>query len=188
MKDDIERLQVRVNKAFALRQKCMQDMMKYTSENDSLYIKKINALNEKYYLLNEKLDYLKSEFIASDNEIEIKRFGNNVCNRYNIYIKGKGLKVGYIDYRGYHNSIVLGDIGYVIDYRYRGNNYAYKALCLLSNYLYENNIPDFYISVFHDNIPSIKTIRKYGGGMIIKKDNMITTYQCETREKERVFK
>ena len=188
MKDDIERLQARVDKAFAARQKCIRDIMKSVGKKNSLYRKKFNILNEKYWLLQEKLDYLQSEFIASDDKIEIKRIDSEICNKYDIYLKEKGLKVGYIDYRGYHDSIISGDIGYVIDYRYRGNNYAYNALCLLSNYLYEKNVPDFYISVFHDNRPSIKAIHKYGGGMIIKKDNMITTYQCETREKERVFK
>ena len=188
MKDDIERLKLRVSKAFIERQKCMQFLMRSAGNENLVYRKKFNILNEKYWILQEKLDYFESEFIAADDEIEIKRLGNELCNMYNIYLKKNKLKVGHIDYRGYHDSVISGDVGYVIDYRYRGNNYAYKALCLFSNYLYDNNIPDFYISVFHDNIPSIKTIHKYGGGMIIKEDDKITTYECETRKKENKYK
>ena len=183
MLDEIERLKKRVYKAFAVRQECLKILAQCTGAKRELYRKKFQILNEKYWVLQEKLDYLDSELIASDNEIEIRKNSHNIDSMYGIYLKNTGLKVGHIDYRGYHDSLISGDIGYVIDNKYNGHNYAYKALCLLSSYLHENNISDFYISAFKDNYPSIKIIENYGGGIIREDDRMIT-YQCNTRGKD----
>ena len=177
---NIERLRKEVEEVLIEKNKCIQGINHAKGKKYWLLREKFNALNEKYWLLQEKLDYYDSHLIASSEELDIKRFGNEIESIYNIYLKGQYLKIGHIDYRGYHFSPITGDVGYVIDYRFNGHNYAYKALCLLSDYLKKNNIPDFYVSVFYDNIPSIKTIQKYGG-QIIWQDNRIATYDCLTR-------
>ena len=182
MLDEIERLKIRVDKAFATRQKSLKSLAKSTGSNRGVNMKKFQILNEKYWLLEERLEYLDSYLVASDDEIEIKTNNRNLDCMYGIFLKSNGLKIGHIDYRGYHDSIISGDIGYVIDSKYNGHNYAYKALCLLSGYLNKNNITDFYISVFKDNYPSMKIIEKYGGS-IIYEDDMIITYQCDTIKK-----
>lgn len=186
MNVDINKLRRQVDIAFMEKAKCVQQINKSTGKRYELYREKFRVLNEKYWLLQEKLDYYESSLIAENDEIEIKRFGNELEGMYGIYLKGQGIKIGHIDYRGYHASLITGDIGYIIDFKYHGHNYAYKALCMLSDYLYKNGVSDFYISVFTDNIPSVKTIEKYGG-RIIRIDDRLTTYQCDTRllKKER---
>ena len=180
---NIDRLRRSVEIAMMAKAQCSKQINRSTGERYELLRKKIKILNEKYWLLQEKLDYYESNFIACDDEIELKCFGNTLENMYGIYLKGEGIKVGHIDYRGYHDSLICGDVGYVIDAKYNGHNYAYKALCLLSDYLYQNNIPDFYISVFVDNIPSLKiimnAIMNFGGDIIGMNDKMVT-FKCET--------
>ena len=180
MNVDIYKLRREVEKALIEKNKCVYQINKSQGTKYFLLREKFKAINEKYWLLQELLDYYESNLIASSDELDIKRFGNDIEAMYGIYLKNQGIKIGHIDYRGYHTSPITGDIGYVIDYRFNGHNYAYKALCLLADYLSRNNISDFYISVFSDNIPSIKTIEKYGG-VIIRKDNRISTYECITK-------
>lgn len=180
MNVDIYKLKRDVEKALIEKMRCLHCINKATGKKYLLLREKFKVLNEKYWLLQEKLDYYQSNLVIDSDELEIKRYGNELENMYGIYLKGQPIKIGHIDYRGYHDSIISGDIGYVIDSRFNGNNYAYKALCLLSNYLYLNNVDDFYISVFKDNIPSNKIINKYGGA-IIREDDKLCTYQCDTR-------
>ena len=184
MEVDITKLRKRVEKALIDKTKCIEHINHSTGEKYLLYREKFKVLNEKYWLLQEELDYYESNFIVGDDEIELRRFGNSLENMYSIYLRNQGIKVGMIDYRGYHSSSLTGDIGYVIDSRYRGHNYASKALALLSDYLYQNNIPDFYISVFFDNMPSFKIILReilnYGGNILELNGNMVT-FACMTK-------
>ncbi len=80
---------------------------------------------------------------------------------------------------GYHTNEFLGDVGFVIDPEYRGNSYAYHALCLVGELLKEKGIEDFWISAYKTNIPSVKTIEKYGG-VVIKSDDRYNLYQAPT--------
>lgn len=191
MEKMVEKLRKDVEKAIIAKAKCAKQINNSTGKKYELYRQKFKVLNEKYWLLQEKLDYYESNFIVGDNEIELKCFGNSIENMYGIYLKGEGIKVGHIDYRGYHDSDICGDIGYVIDANFNGHNYAYKALCLLSSYLYQNHIPDFYISVFVNNRASLKTIIKtimnYGGD-IIGVNGDIVTFMCLTRELDKMKK
>ncbi len=185
MEVNLDKLRKQVEKASIAKAKCVYNINHSTGEKYLLYREKFKILNEKYWLLQEKLDYYESNYIIGDNELEIKRFGNSLENMYSIYLRNQGIKVGYIDYRGYHFSSLVGDIGYVIDMQYQGHNYAAKALELLSYYLYENSIPDFYISVFTDNTPSLKIILRTifaHGGDIVENNGKIITFKCMTKK------
>lgn len=187
---DVNKLKKQVEKALIARSKCIAHINHSTGEKYLLYREKFKILNEKYWMLQEKLDFYESNFIAEDDEIMIKRFGDSIENMYGIYLKNTGIRVGRIDYLGYHFSNLTGDVGYVVDARFQGHNYAYKALLLLSSYLYDNNIPDFYISVFMDNTPSLKVIIKailaHGGNIIALNGNMVT-FKCLTRKIEKTI-
>ena len=188
---NLDKLRKSIEKVSLEKEKCSRQINKSTGEKYELYREKFKTLNEKYWLLQEELDYYESNYVASDDEIELKCFGNTLENMYFIYLKGEGIKVGHIDYRGYHDSLICGDVGYVIDARYNGHNYAYKSLKLLSNYLYQKGIPDFYISVFVDNKTSLKIILKsiinYGGDIIGINGNMVT-FKCLTKESDKIKK
>lgn len=182
MKDEAERLKSRVDKAWNERQKCLAAIVRATGKENEAMRRKFQLWDNKYWLLRDKLDYYDSISVIENDEIVIKKFGEDIENRYSIFLKKEKTKIGGIDYQGYHKSLLEGDIGYYIYDNYRGNNYAYKALCLFSEYLCEKGIADFYISVFHNNKASIKTIKRHGGS-IIYQDDLLTTYQCETRKR-----
>ena len=64
----------------------------------------------------------------------IKENKEQLVGRYDICLNNNDMVIGYILYRGY-NQKYIGDIGYFINSNYRGFNYGYEALCLLSNHL-----------------------------------------------------
>ena len=180
-----DKLRKQVERVILEKVQCAEQINRSTGKKYELLREKYKVLNEKYWLLQEKLDYYECETVASDDEIELKRISPNIDSIYPIYLKSEAKKIGHIDYSGYHSSVIVGDVGYIIDADYRGNNYAYKALILLSDYLYRNNIPDFYISVFFDNTPSLKIILKtvlnYDGDIVSVNGDMVT-FKCITKE------
>ena len=71
-----------------------------------------------------------------------------------------------------------------INKEYRGNGYAYQALELLGELLYEQGVTDFWISTFEENIPSIKTIEKYGAINLENEENSnVKLYSCMTKRR-----
>ena len=181
MSDNLELLERKLEEVNKEKAICFHKISVTKGETRDLLFQKQRALNEKSWALEDEITFYKGEIIREDDEIRIVRSGNFLENIYWIYLIKTHEKIGHIDYQGYHSNMIEGDIGYYIFPDYRGHNYSFRALCLLSDYLKEMGISDFYISVFHDNPASNKIIRKYGG-IIVKEDNLITTYQCETRK------
>lgn len=130
------------------------------------------------YLLKDMKNDLVS-LVKYNNNIELRKSFHNKYN-YSIYLRGTNEYVGKINYRTFHTSGYLGDVGYSINKEFRGNGYALQALELLSEKLYEDNIPNFYISTYESNIASKKTIEKYGG-KISSIDGNVLIYTCDTR-------
>lgn len=139
----------------------------------------INELNTQLGQLKELITYTA----INNDEIELRTTGISTTSglQYLIYLRNSNTFVGEINYRGYHSSSYFGDIGYRVMPEHVGNNYAYKALCLLSNLLAEKNIPDFWITCTKKNNASIKTIEKYGDIRKYSIENDIYFYECSTR-------
>lgn len=87
---------------------------------------------------------------------------------YSIYLKSKKRKIGYCDLRLGHNDELYyyGNIGYRINEKYRGNNYAYKACLLLLVIAKEMNMDYLIITCSPENIASDKTIKKLNADYI----------------------
>ncbi len=105
---------------------------------------------------------------------------NNDGSMFDIYIHNQPVKIGKIEYRDYHCSEYLGDIGYSIEEEYRNYGYATEALTLLSEKLCEEGIPDFWICVYKDNIGSIKVVEK-NGGKLLKSEGWTCLYVVPTK-------
>ena len=152
--------------------------------NNELY-KKESALYERIRELEYELYWILPP-IKTNGVVEIrKQFNGNINDLksikgdYSICLANKQLVIGKLSFRGYHCSTSLGDIGCAIERDYRGHGYAYQSTCLLLEYLKENNIEDVWVTVSCDNIPSIKTIEKFGG-VPLKSDSRIRLYQAPT--------
>ena len=119
----------------------------------------------------------------TDGEIDIYLNGNegDIAFRGIIYLHNTSLEVGVIDYRGPCDSKWLGDIGYTINEEYRGNNYAYKALQLISPVISSKGIDKVTITTYANNAPSVKTIEKFGGVLTDTINNDVLSFTCEIK-------
>ena len=160
--------------------KILDEIFYYNNKNKSLIEQEVKIED----IINRCQEYLywHKPPIKTDGIIDLRKkvqYGHNIKVKYEIYLHNEKTQVGNIVYRGYHTSHLFGDIEYDINKEFRGNNYAYRALCLLSDLLKENDVEDFWISAYNDNISSLKTIKKYGGKVI--QNNCYTMYQSKTR-------
>ena len=153
-------------------------------QRDSLYQKQ-DLLEHELYYLSEKI-FWELPPVKSDGGVELRKTidGRNavkedMTGEYSICLANEKEVVGHISYRGYHVSDYLGDIGYTVYPEFRGNNFSYRALCMLGELLKENGVDDFWISTYKSNTPSVKVIEKYGG-MPIKEDDYYSLYRAET--------
>lgn len=128
-----------------------------TINNDNK--KKLEALYEEYLKINDHLLMLNLHFVIGNNIVELyKENKNDVVGEYIICLPKSSTIVGSIDYR--QGNLFIGNIGYKIKEKYRGNNYAYYATHLLLNNLCQNQIDQVVISANINNIASIKTLDK----------------------------
>ena len=185
----------------------------FESEKTEEAQKKINLEKEK---INKRLDQIYDEIhklgldkveaeiwikkppVATNNIIDLRKGSiafapikeEVITGMYDIYLHNTNTYIGCIMYSGYHCHNIYRDVGFQINKEYRGHGYAYQALTLLSNLLYKKGINDFWITVDKDNIPSIKTIKKYGGKLLkeyksgLLENPAILDFECKTRKIE----
>lgn len=118
-----------------------------------------NQIFEKLIYYEELLRNEKPEIVFYDDEIELGIHPKKIEGFYYIWLKSINKVIGYIDYS--KNDYKLGNIAYEIYPDYRGNNYAYKALVLLSKYLKKQGIEDISLAIRETNTPSLKTAEKF---------------------------
>ena len=142
---------------------------------------------KKYSKLYEELDKVENEIInlippaIIGQRVYLKKPTNGLLGKYKIFLKDSNELIGEIEYRGYHISEYIGDVGYNIEEEYRGNNYAYEALELLSDILINNGIDSFWISASSRNYASIKILLRYGGQRKYDTDENFVFLECKTR-------
>lgn len=156
------------------------------NKNDFLY-RVVNHLEmEKFNLgtdlqeINSILRVYESSPDLTDKELDIyiTNSHDNIAFRGQIYLHNTQIEIGNIEYRGSVKNEWLGDIGYTISRKYRGNNYAYKALKLITPLIASKGINKVTITADENNIASIKTIEKFGGIPSDKSQHRIIRYTC----------
>ncbi|WP_019413803.1 GNAT family N-acetyltransferase [Paenisporosarcina sp. TG20] len=87
---------------------------------------------------------------------------------YAINLAGTNQTIGTIDLRIGSKSLVYygGNIGYAIDKKYRGNNYAAKACRLLKQVALAHDMNELIITCNPENIASNKTCLRIGAELI----------------------
>ena len=133
--------------------------------------------------INSNLRVFENKPDLTDGEIDIYLNGNegDISFRGIIYLHDTSIEIGNIDYRGQCDSKWLGDIGYTIYEEHRGNNYAYKALELISPVITSKGIDKVTITTYANNIPSVKTIEKFGGVLTDTINDDVLSYTCEIK-------
>lgn len=99
--------------------------------------------------------------------------------RCSIYLHNIPIEIGGLEYRGPVDISWLGDIGYDIYPPFRGHNYAYKALNLVKDKIVSRGIDSVIITTDYDNIPSQRTIEKFGGQRIPSDIEHVYRYRCD---------
>ena len=125
----------------------------------------------------EKNIFLKYEPITFNEKIDLRKETKKLEGVYSIFLHNTNICIGEIKYKGYHQF--GGDMSVFIDKQYRGHGYAYEALRLLSDLLQKNGIGDFWLAVEKKNIPSLKTIEKYGGQVVSDFGPAALLYECK---------
>lgn len=148
-------------------------MNKYVTIKKQLSCKR----EQLYHALNEN----KQPDLIGD-EIDLYKTIKSQEINYIIKLSKSDECIGFIDYRK-ENFGILGNIGYGIKPEYRGNNYAFKALNLVTSDLLNNGVEDVIITAEKSNIPSIKIIENFGG-ILIGIENDILIYKCKLNKKK----
>lgn len=130
--------------------------------------------------IDEMIGLLKTEYIRIVDELEKIKKADYSDGELDLIInehKGNGDRDVYYDIRltdtpvyigeirvTYANPVkFFGDIGYELKKEYRGNGYMLKALNVLKEPLRERGLTHPRLTVYPSNIPSVKTIEKFGG-------------------------
>lgn len=131
--------------------------------------------------LNSILKSYEEKPTLSDGEIDIylTMINEGPGFKGKIFLYNTPVEIGNIEYRGVTDLQWLGDIGYNIKTPYRGHNYAYKALNLIKEKILSFGITQVTITTHNDNIPSQKTIEKFGGVRVPSDAGSIYRYQCD---------
>lgn len=113
--------------------------------------------------------------LISDDEIQLKislKVDSTKQFYYLIYRKKDNCKIGHCGIRLETNNTnyYIGNIEYEIFEQYRGNNYAEKAVKLLSKVASHYRINHLLITANPENKPSIKTIENLRANFIAIKD------------------
>jgi len=87
---------------------------------------------------------------------------------YHAFKEGHYKKIGRITVRPGEssNTKYMGNIGYAISKKHRGNGYAALCCTLIFQILKENEVKEVFITTNINNIPSIKTCEKLQGHKI----------------------
>ena len=130
---------------------------------------KINLLKEQYIEIVNELEKLKAADY-SDGELDLlinTRKGNGTNDIwYDIRLTNTPVYIGKIRVTFCNPIKFLGNVGYEINKEYRGNGYMLKALNVLKEPLRERGLTYPVFTVKPENIPSVKTIERFGGKKI----------------------
>lgn len=122
---------------------------------------KIYNLKEQEYQIREELNVYNYQFVNSNGVIDLYKGNLELDGTYNIYLHKNKVKVGEVNYLSDGDKCIFGNVGCSIIESYRGNGYAYQALCILADYLLLHNIDKIILTTKRDNIASIKTLDKF---------------------------
>ena len=138
-------------------------------EKNRLKSSRLNIVIQKQEI---KMKILKLDELLKDDEIALVNNMNELEGKYNIIRIDNQQKVGFISFSPNDYESEIGSVGYGIVPRFRGNNYAYKALKLLSNYLSNNGVDKISIASSIDNIPSISIMEKFKNNGIVEEQSV----------------
>ena len=150
------------------RKKDILEKINTGGEYPNNYRAEIIQIDHQISILKEKIVLAKTP-LASNQNIDIYYDENNSTDKeakYLLTIHDCLEKIGYIEIRFENPHPFLGNIGYKIDRKFRGNGYTLQALNLLKPTMLENGLEHFTMTSYPDSNASIKIIQDFGGKLI----------------------
>lgn len=186
MSSDNAQLQYLIERYKTIEKEIAMNFGNYSLEGD-----RIKLIEEKHDIRLKIKELLTnpSFTILTDNKIDLHSTFSNIINGdhdYNIYLHDTNEHIGNISFRGTLKGKPYegydGNIGYIIDEKYQGKGYALSALKLMTDKLYKEGIEEIFIATYKTNVPSIKTIEKFGGVLMNKYSTKnINLYRCDLK-------
>jgi len=120
-----------------------------------------NELQTGHSLFSGGAGDLSYSYVSAEKEPD-----NEVDYNYDINLNGK--KIGHLrlTFGSSRSLYYLGQVGYTIEEKYRGNGYAQKAVRMIMPAAYAAGFERFIITCNPGNAASVKTIENLGGELI----------------------
>ena len=149
--------------------------------------KRYDGLSQRARALREEIRFMDYKLVASDYEIDIYEVPVERYVKYywitphNLFKEIGFVKITY----GVAAKPRMGNIGYEIKEAYRGKDYAYRALEMLVDEMLSRNLDNPTLAALPSNIPSVRTIEKFGGEVIYQAKNRFdwNIYQVDLKAK-----
>lgn len=131
--------------------------------------------------------------IETDGEIDITipNFFEEYDNKFDIYLHGTDENVGRIwfdENENFESERVkyYGNVGYWLKEKYQGHSYALKALKLIKKVMLEDEVKSMLFSILPGNVPSRKTVEKFGAHILCHRDIPVS-HELYEEGKERII-
>ena len=159
------------------------DNFLYVADNPERY----NELCRKKNKLSEMYQLLTLPKVVSTDELDIyvenKGFSHYI---YHLTLHEDIKEIGHIRVTYKECDDKYGNIGYEIKRQYQGHGFALKALELLEEEMIKRGLTNPIITAYPHNLPSIRTIEKFGGVLISESHNLVNynKYQVDLLKKK----
>lgn len=161
-----------------------EDELNYISIEQKInFLNDIKSLTQYKVKINEELACY-ADMVSYNDDLELKliREYQNNHSLFFIYLRGTNKCVGYIEYLGKNNTLVIGDVILEIKKVYRNNGYGTIALNLFEDYLLKNGITDMLIALNPNNTPALKIVKHHGGIKDSSTNSFLTLYKVNIKK------
>jgi len=185
LEDKLHDLHLKSEKLLEEKNQYIDDSLKRRN-----YIKELEQISHEIMMIKYEIFTIKGP-IVSNQDIDIYldvELSTKEEKNYFIAIHNTLDKIGYVRVTLENVTSYLGNIGYRLDKKFRGNGYMLQALNLLKPTMIEEGLTKPKITVYPNNISSVKTIEKFGGKLIPKENDIVgwDTYEVNLSEEEKI--
>lgn len=165
---ELKRIQEKIDELSKERSELFKVLSDIEPQYKDSVIDRLNKLANDIFNLEDKIMFVKGPIYNNEYVDIYLDEKNSIHDEHNYLISRHGCMeiIGHVRLTFDDVTSYLGNIGYSLDKKYRGNGYMIESLRLLKTPLINRNVTKPVLTVFPDNISSIKTIKRLGGTLI----------------------
>ena len=130
--------------------------------------REINRIRSEIDRINVEIYVLENNPVVSNENLDIYLREGNIEDGYGffeIFLHGTSTKIGRVTLYTYPMN-AYGNVGYGLEEEYRGHRFMLQSLEILKETMIKMKIFKPIFTVEPDNLPSVHTIRNFGGTLI----------------------